>query len=292
VREPFNEPPTLTPTSGTGVNLLSLPPPDRPIDIAIYSFPDFTGKNEPNDNFAQYSRAVTQGGVGFAIDALQRAGGGKWFSVVERTGLTNLLQERQLIRATREQFEGPKAKPLPPLRFAGIIIEGGILAYDANFITGGVGAKFLGTGGDVKYRRDVVTVGIRAVSVQNGEVLRSITTTKTIYSVALDASAYRFVAVDRILEAEAGITRNEPTQLAVREAIELAVYSLIIEGADHGLWHFKDRAVGRRLIDLYKQAEKPIDVQVASLSNLPKPAPAPVPVTVEPPVGLASGRPN
>jgi len=168
-REPLEEAPTVTAPSPTGLDLAALPPPARKIDVAIYNFPDLTGQNKPNDNIAEYSRAVTQGGTAFVIDALRRAGGGSWFSVVERNGLANLLQERQLIRATRSEFEGDVAKPLPPIRFAGLIVEGGILAYDANTITGGVGARYLGIGGDVKYRRDVVTVGMRIVSVQTGD---------------------------------------------------------------------------------------------------------------------------
>jgi curli biogenesis system outer membrane secretion channel CsgG len=34
---------------------------------------------------------------------LKRAGNGKWFRIVERVGLDNLLKERQLIRSAREE---------------------------------------------------------------------------------------------------------------------------------------------------------------------------------------------
>jgi curli production assembly/transport component CsgG len=253
-REPLAEAPVITPASPTGIGLETLPPPERSIDVAIYAFPDLTGQNKPSDNFAEYSRAVTQGGSAFAVDALRRAGGGKWFNVVERGGLQSLLQERQLIRATRTEFEGANAKPLPPLRFAGLIVEGGILAYDANTVTGGLGARYLGVGLDTKYRRDMVTVAMRVVSVQSGQVLLSVTTTKTIYSVLLSGNIYKFVALDRILEAETGFSRNEPTQLAVREAIELAVYSLIIEGAERKLWKFKNSGNAAALISRYRSA--------------------------------------
>ena len=167
--------PVVTPPSTTGVNLETLPPPTRKVDIAVYQFPDLTGKNEPNDNIAEYSRAVTQGGAGLIVDALKRAGGGRWFTVVERTGLNDLLQERQLIRATRQEYDKDQAKPLPPIHFAGLLIQGGILTYDANTMTGGIGASFLGIGVNTQYRRDVVTVGVRVVSVQSGEVLSSVT---------------------------------------------------------------------------------------------------------------------
>jgi curli production assembly/transport component CsgG len=256
-RDLFEQPPVVTPPSPTAVNLETLPPPMHRIDIAVYNFPDLTGKNEPNDNLAEFSRAVTQGGSGLVIDSLKRAGNGRWFDVVERNGLNNLLQERQLIRATRQDYDKADAKPLPPIHFAGLLLEGGILTYDANVMTGGIGANFLGIGANTQYRRDIVTVGVRIDSVQTGEVLLSVTTTKTIYSVALQASVYRFVTANQILQGEAGITSTEPTQLAVRQAIDLAVYAAIIEGARKGLWNFADPARGRTLIQEYLDRDKP-----------------------------------
>jgi curli production assembly/transport component CsgG len=268
VTDPLLQAPTITPPSATGLNLTSLPPPLRSIDIAVYNFPDLTGQNKPNDNYAEYSRAVTQGGGAFVVDALRRAGNGSWFRVVERAGLADVLQERQLIRATRTEFSPDNVKPLPPVRFAGLIVEGGILGYDANTITGGLGARYLGIGGDVKYRRDIVTVGMRIVSVQTGEVLGSVTVTKTIYSVALDSSTYRYTALNKLLAVDAGITRNEPTQMAVREAIELAVYSTVMEGARKGLWRFRDPNLGRRLVDEYLLRDKG-DVPVEAVAQAP-----------------------
>ena len=238
----------VTPPSPTGLNLEALPPPARKVDIAVYQFPDLTGKNEPNNSVAVFSRAVTQGASGLIVDALKRAGHGRWFSVVERTGLNDLLQERQLVRATRQEFDKDNAKPLPPIRFAGLIVEGGILTYDANTMTGGLGANFLGIGANSQYRRDMVTVGVRIVSVQSGEVLTSVTTTKTVYSAGISANVYKFVSTDKILQVEGGFTRNEPTQLAVRQAIDLAVYATVMEGARAGIWKFADPSVAQPLI--------------------------------------------
>jgi curli production assembly/transport component CsgG len=272
-REPLEERPIVARPSPTAVNLENLPPPSRKVSIAVYQFPDLTGKNEPNENVAVFSRAVTQGGSGLIIDALKRAGNGNWFTVVERTGLNDLLQERQLIRATRQEYSQDIAKPLPPIVFAGLLVQGGILTYDANTITGGVGANFLGIGGDVQYRRDVVTVGVRIVSVQTGEVLSSVTTTKTIYSTGINASVYKFVSVDKLLQVEAGVTRNEPTQFAVRQAIDLAVYSAVIEGVRNHIWSFADPSVGERLVQQYIQRDKPSEAEamkVAENSTTPK----------------------
>ncbi len=189
---------------------------------------------------------------------------------MERGSLANILQERQLIRATRQEFDQDNAKPLPPIRFAGLLVEGGILAYDANFVTGGIGARYLGIGGDIRYRRDVVTVGMRIVSVQTGEVLTSVTTTKTIYSIGLATNTFRYVAVNKLFEFDAGVTRNEPTQFAVRESIELAVYSTLMEGVRKGLWKFRDQDVGQRLLQQYIERDKPLPVASASAEVVPE----------------------
>ena len=47
------------------------------------------------------------------IQALQNAGNGKWFKVLERAGLDNLVKERQLIRSTREIYDKSPKKLKP-----------------------------------------------------------------------------------------------------------------------------------------------------------------------------------
>src|SRR5690242_1896322 len=71
--DPMAQPSTLVPDTKTGVVLDNLPPPVRPLDVAVYSFPDLTGQNKPNDNFAEFSRAVTQGGSAILADVLTKA---------------------------------------------------------------------------------------------------------------------------------------------------------------------------------------------------------------------------
>ena len=76
------------------------------ITIAVYNFTDQTGQRKPNPNFSQLSTAVTQGPDVWVISALKAVSGGDWFRVVERKGLGNLIKERQLIRSTRELYDG------------------------------------------------------------------------------------------------------------------------------------------------------------------------------------------
>ena len=62
-------------------------PVGEPIIIAVYDFLDMTGQKKPGGNFASMSTAVTQGAYQILIKALQDAGDGKWFRVVERASL-------------------------------------------------------------------------------------------------------------------------------------------------------------------------------------------------------------
>jgi len=221
--------------------LVNVPPPSgEVIPIAVYRFQDMTGQRKPNNNYASLSSAVTQGGDVFLIKALQDAGKGKWFQPVERVGLENLVKERQLIRSQRETYEKDQAKPLVPLIVAGIMIDGGIVGYDANMSTGGIGARFLGVGADQQYRKDEITVMVRLISVNTGEILLSTGATKTIYSTGINANIMKFVdAGTKSFEFEAGASMNEPTTYAVRIAIEAAIVDMIKEGVNKKVWAYK-----------------------------------------------------
>ena len=157
-------------------------PLDGPVVIAVYDFVDMTGQKKPGGNFASMSTAVTQGSYQILIKALQDAGDGKWFRVVERSSLPSLLQERKLIRSTRQQIDKENAQPLPPLLFAGAYLTGGVVGYDSDTKSGGIGARILGIQANKQYRQDIVTIILRVVNVQSGEVVASVTIEKTIFS--------------------------------------------------------------------------------------------------------------
>ena len=211
-----------------------------PVIIAVYDFFDMTGQKKPGGNFASMSTAVTQGSYQLLIKALQDAGNGKWFRVVERASLPSLLQERKLIRSTRQMADGEDAEPLPPLLFAGAYITGGIVGYDSDTKSGGIGARILGVQANTKYRQDVVTVILRLVNVQTGEVVISTTIEKTIFSTGKGADIFKYFDADTmLLESEVGMARNEPVTFAVRKAIEAGVAEIIQQGANKELWKIK-----------------------------------------------------
>lgn len=235
--------------------LAMLPAPGDRIAVAVYSFVDQTGQFKTSDSVQTLSRAVTQGSTSILVKALQEAGNNRWFTVIEREKLDNLLRERAVIREMRAAYLGEKTvnpQALPPLLFAGILLEGGIIGYDSNTKSGGAGARFLGIGGSTQYREDTVTIYLRAVSVKTGEVLSTISVRKSIASIGISANAFRYVAFKDLLEAEAGVAYNEPDALALQQAIEAAVYGLVLEGAATNLWCFATtEEYGRDLLRRY-----------------------------------------
>ena len=242
-------------------NYLSNITPKKPIVVGVYKFRDQTGQYKQVENGVSYSTAVTQGATTILIKALSDS---KWFVPIERENVSNLLNERQIIRSTRNENNKKTGKTqsatLPPLLFAGVLLEGGIISYDSNIITGGSGARYFGTGGSVQYRQDRITVYLRAISTSSGKILKTIYVSKTILSKAIDVNLFKYVNLKRLLEVETGVSQNEPGQLAVKEAIEKAVESLIIEGIKDNIWQAnEDELVTNPIITAYDKEHEIAD---------------------------------
>lgn len=226
-------PAVSTPRTTAGRDLTRLPAPKGKITVAVYNLRDQTGQYKASPD-SSFSTAVTQGGAAFLIRALADSG---WFSPVEREGLQNLLTERRIVRSIENPNDkGAPAVQLPPLTPANVLIEGGIVGYEQDVRTGGAGVAYLGVSASTQYRTDQVTVMLRAIDVRTGAVLVSASTTKTVLSYQLQSGLFRYVSFKKLLEAEAGYTRNEPIQLCVNEAIEAAVIQLIGRGLQSRIW--------------------------------------------------------
>jgi curli production assembly/transport component CsgG len=208
------------------------------ITVAVYKFPDVTGQRKE----AGLSTAVSQGADVWVIQALMAISNGSWFTVVERASLDSLVKERQLIRSTRELYDGTGAGDvLQPMLFAGLILEGGIVGYDTNTTSGGAGARYFGLGSHEEYRTDQVTISLRLVGVQTGEILLTVSSTKTIASTSNGADIFRFLDLGtRALEIESGNAANEPVNYAIRTAIEYGVLQMLYEGKEQGLWNWEE----------------------------------------------------
>tara|TARA_Y100001937_G_C7053416_1_gene300230 strand:- start:133 stop:981 length:849 start_codon:yes stop_codon:yes gene_type:complete len=234
--------------------LKNVPIPQVSPVVAVYpmSFTDQTGQRKSNSEFALFSTAITQQPNALLIRALKHAGDGKFFRVVERVGLDNLTKERQLIRSAREQSanEEEKKKALRPLLFAGILIEGAVLSYEANLESGGSGARYLGIGASVQYREDNITISMRMVSVATGEVLLEVLSQKTIFSYGRSEDVFRFVEANtELVEVEFGNARNESSTIALMKAIEGGVLEIIETGYEKGFWVLQNNNEGVELND-------------------------------------------
>lgn len=227
---------TMGENTSSTVELKNLPLPKEKVVVGVYKFRDQTGQYKPSENGNNWSTAVPQGTTTILIKALEDS---KWFVPIERENIANLLNERQIIRSTRQEYlkdADKTSQSLPPLLYAGILLEGGVISYDSNVMTGGLGARYFGIGASTQYRQDRITIYLRAVSTLNGEILKTVYTSKTILSTSVNGSFFRYIDTERLLEAEIGLTQNEPVQLAVTEAIEKAVKSLIVEGIQDKIW--------------------------------------------------------
>ncbi len=218
----------------------------KPI-VAVYptAFTDQTGQRKSNSEFALFSTAVTQAPYTLLIRALKHSSNGEFFRVVERVGLDNLTKERQLIRSAREQFaKDDEEKNVPPLLFAGVLLEGAVISYDSNLSTGGVGARYLGIGKSIQYREDNITVSLRMVSVATGEILIEVLSQKTIFSYGKSEDVFRFIEMGtELVEIELGNSRNESTTIALMKAIEGAVLELINIGYDRSFWKYEETEI-------------------------------------------------
>ena len=224
---------TLTPATRITRDLVNLPPPENRVPVAVYGFRDQTGqfKAQPDSNL---SNAVTQGAASILVKSLLDSG---WFLPIEREGFQNLLNERRVARAIETPADkGKPGSTYPQLIPAQFILEGGIVGFESNVRTGGQGANLLGIGGETKYRIDQVSVNLRSVDVMTGQVVNSVSVTKTIFSHEISASVYKFIDYKELLQMEAGYSTNEPSQLAVKEAVESAVIHLTLQGIRDRAW--------------------------------------------------------
>jgi len=137
-------------------------------------------------------------------------------------------------------------------------------------------------------------VSLRAVDVRTGQISNSVLVTKTVSSYEITSQVYRFTSYQHLLQAETGITRNEPSQLAVKEAIESAVIHLIVQGVRDRTWSLKDDADWKSPIVQRYLKEDIVNLGRATadeLSNEPLPMPAPSSPGTAPEMGEGRSRP-
>ena len=220
--------------------LKDLTPAKQQAVVAVYpnSFKDLTGQRRSNSSFALFSTAITQAPEAILIRTLKHAANGKFFRVVERVGLDDLTKERQLIRSTRKEFDDNNK--MQALLFAGLLFQGGVISYEANLRSGGLGARYLGIGNSTQYREDTIIISLRLVSVSTGEVLIESSVSKSILSTSVSQDVFRFIEMGtELVEIEGGVAENESTSIALQKAIEQGVLNIIKIGIERRYWEYE-----------------------------------------------------
>lgn len=265
-----------------GQILADLPPPPKPINVSVYDFQDLTGQNKSsfNANFAEFSRAITQGSSAIVVDALKNAGRGTWFNVGERSYIDSLLRERRLIQET---FAVTKRNPrtlIDPLSFAEYLVTGGVVSYDAPIANASVAGGYAGYTGGLSGHKDLVTVNVRLVRVRDGVVVKSINASRPIITLGASASVARILR-NSVIDVQASAGLAEATQTAVREAIETAVYEMVRQNVNSGFWTLAQAPLA--------VAAGPVDLPRVSASAVP-PARSDVAVGTPDPVTTSSTK--
>jgi curli production assembly/transport component CsgG len=203
------------------------------IIVGVYQFTDQTGQRAVLDRqTSEMSSAIPQGLSSMLVQELLTSGDGKWFRVVERETITAILNERQVVVAAL----GPDVEePLQSLLLPGILITGGAVSYDRKVSQRFAGIGFASVNAQNEIYSDKVTVVLRAVSVQTGEVLESVYVSKEVLSQMNSINVLKIVN-NSTLAIEAGMVSNEPVSVAVRTAISAAVRELFIRGLARGWW--------------------------------------------------------
>jgi curli production assembly/transport component CsgG len=267
---PVNDPPAHVAVIGslakTSPMLAQLPPAPRQITVAVYDFPDLTGQRKPTPPGAvvsELSTAVTQGASSIMIEALKAAGSGTYFNVVDRTRDADQVRERSVIA---DSTGSPSNKPdkkadgkagssaananIRRLRPAEYIINGGLVAFERSVLISNSSLAILGIGGSKSVIRNYVSVTMRMVRADTAEVVASVTAYRSVDTDTAGISSHsrasnglfpdtlltKYPSPSDYLEADFSGTRNEMTQIAIREAIEAGLIELIDRGNQMALW--------------------------------------------------------
>lgn len=210
--------------------------------LTVGNIKDYTGKFSENEG----GNPITQGGALMVMSALGKLGDTVRLHERFDTQVTELelryidrryLGDGQAHRVNEPQ--GPKNVPWKPY-YGGTIIEsdyfivGGITELNYNVQSTGVEFKIDGIGPGIRVYTLNVAVDLRIVDTGSLEVIKTTSLQKQItgYEVALDV--FEFFG-NTLVDFNSGMKSQEPMQLGVRTALELAVLELVgtVTGVDH-----------------------------------------------------------
>ncbi|MDD3319958.1 MAG: curli assembly protein CsgF [Paludibacter sp.] len=163
-----------------------------PENTAIYKFRDQARQYKASETGASWITTLPQETTTILVPAIEES---DWF----------VPTEYKIIRGTQyKSTDSNNENTLPSLRFAGVIVEDGIILYDTDILTKGAGVRYFGT----------------TPSVLSDEV-------------------FKYVNPKHFIET--GYTYNQPTEKSATESIEKAVGSLIDKGVKKNSWGLNDQ---------------------------------------------------
>lgn len=154
-------PATVGNLTAQNIAVREVAPPSKRVVVSVYRFHDLTGQYKERDLVQSVSRAVPQLGAPLLIKALQDAGQGRWFTILDRDSLQDVVQERQIIERMREQYRGETTvhpSVLGPLMHDGIIVTGGIIGYRNQLFDGDVPPGVVSTRPDTVEAANIVQI--------------------------------------------------------------------------------------------------------------------------------------
>ncbi len=210
---------------------IAAPQNGRKLIVGVYPCQDTSGqKKVTKAGAADFSSAVLQDCTPFLSSAIRSYS--KHFRVLERGRLDDIIRERNLAQAMHAE---KTRELLGSMLIADVLMLGQIVSYDRTTSQSAGGLAVNAIGGAHEMVSDTLTFSLRAVSTKSGEVLSDVLVKKTVESIQANGRILKIIALDTYA-LEYGGASNEPTAMALQQAIQLSVQTLTQKGMDAGWW--------------------------------------------------------
>lgn len=225
---------------------LAFAPIAPPLVVAVIAIEDKTGSTRPSgsQNYADPSRAVSQGAVEILKHLLRQAPFDQAYDQMDRQNLAELLTERRI--AEQFNLKRKESAGLPPadtvlgtlmapmveglitineLRPVDYLLSGAVVGYDPNITDDGYGLMVNGVGVTERRRTDRISVVLYMTDVQSGRVVASAHKQTTVGATLRKLSAMGYPVTDLLIEIEGGRAVND----AVTDELFAAFYLALVD---------------------------------------------------------------
>ncbi len=206
-----------TPYSRCLAGLGELPDYSNLPTFAVGSVTDKTGKLAAGDE----GFVLSQGATEMVISALYKT---RKARLVERFDL-RLVNAELHFRNTRMADRAIERGSVRPSDF---LLVGAVTELNYNILTGGAGLWIAGIGAGMRAVVVNVALDLRVINTRNLEIAYVSSLQKQIVGYEVEANIFRFFDTT-LVEADAGLIRNEPLQLGLRSVVEMSVLEIMTD---------------------------------------------------------------